>query len=207
MIRIQASQTSSLSSTISILDAVSLLPRLPSSTHKMFFGRIILPLLAAASSVVAQGDLLGLLDTQPNLSTLRNAVKLVDLNATLSEASNITIVAPTNTAFEELLKLNVPESWALGNQSIIPITALLQNHVFGGYYPSSAIGEVPTFAQTLLTSELEIQRQLFTGITGGQYNGLVRNNGNVEVLSGEITVSTVLQAVCRHIKPSLMEKA
>lgn len=152
--------------------------------------------LAAVSGVTAQGDLLGLLDTQPNLSTLRDAIELTGLNSTLSEASNITIVAPTNGAFEKLLALNIPESWALGNGTNVSITALLQNHVFRGFYPADAIQEVPTFAQTLLTSELSIQRQLFTGITGGQYNGLVRNGDKVQVLSGELSVATVVQAVC-----------
>lgn len=156
-----------------------------------------LPLLlfAVATRVTAQGDLLGLLDSQPNLSILRDAIELTGLNSTLSEASNITIVAPTNAAFEKLLALNIPESWALGNGTKVSITALLQNHVFRGFYPAEAIEEVPTFAQTLLTSELSIQRQLFTGISGGQYNGLVRNSDKVQVLSGELSVATVVQAV------------
>jgi uncharacterized surface protein with fasciclin (FAS1) repeats len=59
---------------------------------------------------------------------------------------------------------------------------------------------VPTFAQTLVTPDIVSSDQPFTGITGGQYNGLVKNGESVQVLSGELSVSNVTQAVSIELK-------
>lgn len=149
-----------------------------------------------AGSCLAQGDLAGLLASQDDLSTLLELVSLVPgLADTLAAASNITIVAPTNAAFDAVPR-NVPEGEAIEQKNdTIAIGALLANHVFKGVYPSDVITDVPTFAQTLLNSSYIIPRQPFSNFTGGQYNGLVKNGDNVCILSGEQTISTVTQAV------------
>lgn len=149
----------------------------------------------ATAGVSAQGDLAGLLATRPELSTLLELVNLAGLNSSLSTGSNITIVAPTNDAFAKV-DPNIPEGQALVNRNSTSVTALLVNHVFNGSYPAEAITEVPTFAQTLLTPAYQNDVQPFTDVTGGNYNGLVRNGERIQFLSGEFTVSNVLQAVC-----------
>ncbi|KAK7186440.1 hypothetical protein DPSP01_002127 [Paraphaeosphaeria sporulosa] len=151
--------------------------------------------LMAAGSCLAQGDLAGLLSSQEDLSTLLELVSLVPgLADTLAAASNITIVAPTNAAFDAVPR-NVPEGEAIEQKNdSIAIGALLANHVFKGVYPSDIITDVPTFAQTLLNSSYIIPRQPFSNFTGGQYNGLVKNGDDVCILSGEQTISTVTQA-------------
>jgi hypothetical protein len=149
-----------------------------------------------AGSCLAQGDLAGLLASQDDLSTLLELVGLVPgLADTLAAASNITIVAPTNAAFDAVPR-NVPEGEAIEQKNdTIAIAALLANHVFKGVYPSDVITDIPTFAQTLLNSSYIIPRQPFSNFTGGQYNGLVKNGDEVCILSGEQTISTVTQAV------------
>lgn len=148
-----------------------------------------------AGSCLAQGDLVGLLSSQMDLSTLLELVGLVDgLAETLSAASNITIFAPTNEAFAKVPR-DEPEGAAIENRNdTIAIAALLANHVFKGVYPSDVITNVPTFAQTLLNSSYVTATQPFSNITGGAYNGLVKNGDDVCVLSGEETISTVTQA-------------
>ncbi|TDZ62065.1 Fasciclin-like arabinogalactan protein [Colletotrichum trifolii] len=151
--------------------------------------------LLMAGSCLAQGDLAALLASQDDLSTLLELVGLVDgLAETLSSSSNITIVAPTNEAFVKVPR-NIPEGEAieLRNDSVA-IGALLANHVFKGVYPSSAVTNLPTFAQTLLDDSYVIARQPFSNFTGGAYNGLVRNGDDVCIISGEQTISTVTQA-------------
>ncbi|TDZ35282.1 Fasciclin-like arabinogalactan protein [Colletotrichum spinosum] len=151
--------------------------------------------LLMAGSCLAQGDLAALLASQDDLSTLLELVGLVDgLAETLSSSSNITIVAPTNEAFAKVPR-NIPEGEAieLRNDSVA-IGALLANHVFKGVYPSSAVTNLPTFAQTLLDDSYVIARQPFSNFTGGAYNGLVRNGDDVCIISGEQTISTVTQA-------------
>jgi hypothetical protein len=149
-----------------------------------------------AGSCLAQGDLAGLLASQDDLSTLLELVGLVPgLADTLAAASNITIVAPTNAAFDAVPR-NVPEGEAIEQKNdTIAIGALLANHVFKGVYPSDVITDIPTFAQTLLNSSYVNYRQPFSNFTGGQYNGLVKNGDDVCILSGEQTISTVTQAV------------
>ncbi|THV92723.1 FAS1 domain-containing protein [Aureobasidium pullulans] len=152
-------------------------------------------LVVMAGSCLAQGDLGALLASQPDLSTLLELVGLVDgLADTLSAASNITIFAPTNDAFARVPR-NEPEGAAIEYRNeTIAVAALLANHVFKGVYPSDVITDVPTFAQTLLNSSYITPTQPFSNITGGAYNGLVKNGDDVCVLSGEQTISTVTQA-------------
>jgi uncharacterized surface protein with fasciclin (FAS1) repeats len=157
--------------------------------------------LALAITVSAQGDLAALLSTRPELSTLLDLVNLAGLNSTLSTASNVTILAPTNAAFAAI-DPDIPEGQALASRNSTSVTALLVNHVLNGFYPSESIGEVPIFAQTLLTPEYRNDVQPFTDITGGNYEGLVRNGEEVQVLSGEFTVSNVIEAVRRVSKAS-----
>ncbi|KAH0396075.1 FAS1 domain-containing protein, partial [Aureobasidium melanogenum] len=152
-------------------------------------------LASMAGSCLAQGDLVGLLSSQSDLSTLLELVGLVDgLAETLSAASNITIFAPTNEAFAKVPR-DEPEGAAIEYRNeTIAVAALLANHVFKGVYPSEVITNVPTFAQTLLNSSYVTATQPFSNITGGAYNGLVKNGDDVCVLSGEETISTVTQA-------------
>ncbi|KAK6225460.1 hypothetical protein QIS74_01507 [Colletotrichum tabaci] len=151
--------------------------------------------LMAAGSCVAQGDLAALLASQDDLSTLLELVGLVDgLADTLSSASNITILAPTNEAFASVPR-DIPEGQAIElRNDTVAIGALLANHVFRGAYPSSVITDVPTFAQTLLDDSYITAQQPFSNFTGGAYNGLVRNGQDVCILSGEQTISTVTEA-------------
>ncbi|KAF7192175.1 Fasciclin-like arabinogalactan protein [Pseudocercospora fuligena] len=150
--------------------------------------------LAFSSFANAQGDLAALLQTQPELSTLLDLATLAGVNETLSTSSNITIFAPTNEAFEALLQLEVPESEAVRNRNVTTVRALLDNHVFRGYHPSSSIGDVPTFVQSFVTPDQRNDVQPFTSIQGGQYNGLVKNGNDVNVISGELAVANVTMA-------------
>ncbi|CRK31825.1 hypothetical protein BN1723_014559 [Verticillium longisporum] len=155
----------------------------------------LLPISLLSGLALAQGDLAGLLQSQDDLSTLLELVGLVDgLAETLASSSNITIFAPTNTAFDNV-PIEIPEGEAIAYKNdTIAIGALLANHVFKGLYPAEVVTDLPTFAQTLLDSSYVNYQQPFSNFTGGQYNGLVKNGADVCVLSGEETISTVTEA-------------
>ncbi|CAJ2509672.1 Uu.00g146980.m01.CDS01 [Anthostomella pinea] len=155
----------------------------------------LLPCVLMAGSCLAQGDLVALLASQDDLSTLLELVKLVDgLANTLSSASNITIVAPTNQAFA-IVPWDIPGGQAVElRNDTIAIGALLANHVFKGVYPAGLITETPAFSQTLLDDSYINAQQPFSNFTGGAYNGLLRNGDDVCILSGEQTISTVTEA-------------
>lgn len=147
------------------------------------------------STTLAQGDLAALLSSQPDLSELLALVSLIDgLAPTLSSATNITIFAPTNAAFAAVPR-DIPEGQAIEfKNDTAAIGALLANHVFKGVYPAEVVTEIPTFAQTLLNSSYVNAIQPFSDFTGGAYNGLVKNGEEVCVLSGEQTISKVIEA-------------
>ncbi|KAI5269637.1 FAS1 domain-containing protein [Aureobasidium subglaciale] len=155
----------------------------------------VLSLALMVGSAMAQGDLAGLLSSQPDLSTLLELVSLVDgLADTLAAASNITVFAPTNDAFARVPR-DEPEGAAIEYRNeTVAVAALLANNVFKGVNPSNVITDIPTFAQTLLDTSYVTATQPFSNITGGAYNGLVKDGDDVCVLSGEQTISTVTQA-------------
>jgi hypothetical protein len=160
------------------------------------------PFALMTGTCLAQGNLKALLASQDDLSTLLELVGLVNgLADTLSAASNITIMAPTNQAFANVPR-DIPEGAAIEfRNDSISVGALLANHVFKGVYPSNVITDVPTFAQTLLDDSYITPNQPFSNFTGGAYNGLVKNGKDVCILSGEQTVSTVTKAVRIPLHP------
>ena len=153
--------------------------------------------LAIARFATAQGDLGGLLAAQPDLSILLDAVSAVPgLNQTLSTSSEpITIFAPINSAFDILLQQDVPEAAAVAERNSTTIEALLVRHVFKGYFTSDLISNTPVWIESMLTPEYRNDVQPFGNITGGANAGVVLNGGDVEVISGELTISTVTEAV------------
>ncbi|KAH7129113.1 FAS1 domain-containing protein [Dactylonectria macrodidyma] len=155
----------------------------------------LLNLAALATAVVAQTDLATLIASQDDLSTLASLLALVpDIAETLASASNITIFAPTNEAFDSVPR-DIPEGEAIEfANDTIAIGALLSNHVWKGYYPAEAVTNVPLFVQSLLDDSFVNQRQPFGNFTGGQYNGIVKNGEDVVVISGEQELSYVTEA-------------
>ncbi|QIW94536.1 hypothetical protein AMS68_000054 [Peltaster fructicola] len=149
--------------------------------------------LSLAASALAQGDLGSLLASQPDLSTLLSLVNLAGLNSTLSTASNITILAPTNDAFAKL-DTNGAIAQAAANKDVAAVTAVLSNHVLQGYYAANSTSSVPIFVQTLLKPNTSSPSSSFSGITNGSYNGLVKNGNGVNIISGDLTVANVTAA-------------
>jgi len=146
------------------------------------------------AAAAAQSDLVSVLESQDDLSTLYSVLQnFPDLVETLSSASNITIFAPTNEAFE-----SVPEDSAIGqaiaNNDETAIAALLTNHVYQGQYPAEAVSETPVWIQSLLDDSYEMDGMPFSNFTGGQYTGVVVDGDNVVVISGDLTLSTVTEA-------------
>jgi uncharacterized surface protein with fasciclin (FAS1) repeats len=160
----------------------------------------VLPISALATAVAAQQmDLYSTLASDHELSTLAELLALVpDISSTLAASSNITIFAPTNAAFASVPR-DIPEGQAIEwKNDTIAIGALLSNHVFPGYFPAQAVTDVPLFAQSLLDSSFVNYRQPFGNFTGGQYNEIVKDGDDVAIISGELTVSYVTQAVSSH---------
>ncbi|KXT01321.1 hypothetical protein AC578_2703 [Pseudocercospora eumusae] len=145
------------------------------------------------SAVVAQ-DLVSVLKSQPDLSTLLAALeKIPDVTKTVAAACNITILAPTNDAFA-----CVPPESAVGKALAAgdteAITALISYHVLNGTYRSTDFKKTPTFVNSLLTPALTIGGEAVTNVTKGQNVELILNGSNAEVISGRGKVSSVTKA-------------
>jgi uncharacterized surface protein with fasciclin (FAS1) repeats len=150
-----------------------------------------LSLLAFASAVLAQTEgaqsLTQALNSSAQLSSLAGVLGLPSLAqfvASLGSAKDVTILAPSNEAFQ-----------AVGNETLSALTAneglltaLLQYHVLNGTFLSSAITNQSTFVPTLLTN------QLFTNVTGGQVVNAKTTGDNVTFFSGLLANSSVSQA-------------
>ena len=145
-------------------------------------------ILALAGCALAQTpNLTQALNSSSDLTQLQALLALnPQLLQTLSGASNITILAPSNQAFSKID--NATLSGLAANQGLV--TAVLQYHVLNGTYLSSAITNASTFVPTLLTNPL------FTNVTGGQVVKAIKQNGNVTFYSGLLSNSSVSRAVC-----------
>jgi uncharacterized surface protein with fasciclin (FAS1) repeats len=110
-----------------------------------------LSILALAGHAFAQQapTLAQALNSTAELSQLAAVLGLVpDVVTALSSASNITILAPSNSAFG--MVPNATLQTLTTNPGML--TALLQYHVLAGAIPASAITNTSTFVPTLLTN-------------------------------------------------------
>jgi uncharacterized surface protein with fasciclin (FAS1) repeats len=152
-----------------------------------------LSILAFASAVLAQTNgtaptLTEALNSSTELTSLSGVLALpglAQLVQSLSNAQNVTILAPSNEAFANVGNETLGALTA--NEGLL--TALLQYHVLNGTILSSAITNQSQFVPTLLTNEL------FTNVTGGQVVEAVTSGDNVTFFSGLLSNSSVAQAV------------
>jgi len=135
-------------------------------------------LFAIISSVQSQA-LLSVLQQHVELSTFNH---YVDSSSTLTEllssANNVTLLAPSNTAFQTLLSSQSP---ALSSDQI---EALLSYHILHGVFPTVSLSTKPQFASSLLTNSS------YANITSGQSVELRSTiNGDPQIVSGNKSIS------------------
>lgn len=153
-----------------------------------------LSLLALAGLVAAQDsngttpDLNAALAAIPELSTLASLVSADPaLLSALGSAQDITILAPSNDAFSQLLNSSAGEGLT-DNAELV--AAILQYHVLNGTFMAEDITNTSAFVPTLLTNEM------YTNVTGGQVVEAVVVGDQVVFYSGLLMNSTVTTAVC-----------
>ncbi|KAF2107850.1 Fasciclin domain-containing protein [Lophiotrema nucula] len=147
-----------------------------------------LPLLALAGYAAAQSNntLNATLASNPDLSNLTTFLGTNPaLVQALSSAQNITILAPSNQAFNELA--NSSAGLALASDPGL-VTALLQYHVLNGTYSAAQITNTSVFIPTLLTNSS------YTNVTGGQVVEAVLIGNDTTFYSGLLQNATVSTA-------------
>ncbi|KAL8847646.1 MAG: hypothetical protein Q9221_007334 [Calogaya cf. arnoldii] len=162
---------------------------------------------ATNSSSSGTPSLTGLLGSTDSLSMLRTAIQGVPgLGETLSSAQNVTILAPSNEAFEKFMSTPQGAALADNDQEAIQVRhlptiailtaitdainpqALLQYHIINGTYPASAVSEMPVFLPTMLNDTM------YSNVTGGQVVEAVMQGENVIFYSGLLNNATVTTA-------------
>ncbi|WYZ46829.1 hypothetical protein EsH8_IX_001054 [Colletotrichum jinshuiense] len=168
--------------------------------------------LAGAAFAQAQNLTEALISQNSSLSTLAGLLGTQPgLVQALSQAQDITILAPSNEALEAFLKTPAAAG-AATNAGLI--AAILQYHVLNGTYYASNFTEEPQFIPTLL------QNETYTNITDGQrvqgqlvggnvtfYSALRENStvttGNVNFTAGTIHIIDRVLSVPQSINDTL----
>ncbi|KAJ4350160.1 uncharacterized protein N0V89_008781 [Didymosphaeria variabile] len=151
-----------------------------------------LAILALASLVATQDsdtDTQSLNATLSGNDQLSNLTSFLSLNpaivSTLSQASNITILAPSNDAFSEFAETDVGRDIA-SNPGLL--AALLQYHVLNGTFQASQITNQSTFVPTFLNNDT------YANVTGGQVVEAVKVGNETVFYSGLLQNATVTTA-------------
>jgi uncharacterized surface protein with fasciclin (FAS1) repeats len=142
---------------------------------------LLIPLVASQTQYLNS-----LLLTNSDLSCLADALRIPPSNFAGSLGSSpITILAPTNAAFEALAPSG-PERFAIRNRDRSAVQALLSYHVLQGTYLLQNFTENPTTVRTVSNQSYTIVRAQ-TNFTGRGDSGLM--------FGGSINVVNVPQAV------------
>lgn len=148
--------------------------------------KTLIPLALATAASAQMMNLTAALGSVPELSNLTQTLGLfAELVAGLAMTPNVTLLAPSNAAFEELM--SGPMAAALNDTALIQ--AVLQYHVLNGTYFAENVTETPAFIPTALMNSS------YTNVTGGQVVSAVSMEDSVMFFSGLLTNSTVTQAV------------
>lgn len=140
----------------------------------------------ALAGVAASQAITDVIAKTPELSTLGALLQAYPAVATqLAHATNITILAPSNSAFSAFLTTAVNESIA-ADAGLVP--AVLSYHVLTSTVRSTAITAKPAFPKTLLTNAT------YTNVTGGQVVKAATANGGVVFTTGQLAESHVTTA-------------
>ncbi|KAL0932555.1 fasciclin domain-containing protein [Colletotrichum truncatum] len=144
----------------------------------------LLPLALATTTALAQNLTEALASQNSSLSQLTALLgSQPALVQALSQARDLTILAPSNEALEEFLKSPGAAS-AATDPSLV--AAILQYHVLNGTYYASNFTQEPQFIPTLL------QNQTYANVTGGQRLQAQTVGGNVTFFSALRENSTVV---------------
>lgn len=150
--------------------------------------KISIPLLLSLSATSLAQSLSSLLGSTKSLQTLSGVLETQpDLLSTISAANNITILAPSNNAFDDFMKS--PMAMMANNSTI---KALLSYHVLAGVYKSSDFMEMPHFLPTMLMDKR------FANFTmgGKQVVEAILEDKSYNLYSGLHMNSSVSMAVC-----------
>ncbi|KAL9114340.1 MAG: hypothetical protein Q9227_001762 [Pyrenula ochraceoflavens] len=144
----------------------------------------LLTLLTGCASLVAGADFISTLKGTSDLSNLTYYLDLFpSFLDTLNSTDNITILAPSNEAFQNTLK---DQNSQFADARVVGyVDTVLSYHIVNGTWASSSISSTPQFLSTWLTDHD------WTIVTGGQVVEAVTVNDQPQFISGFGKAATV----------------
>ncbi|RKF58856.1 Fasciclin-like arabinogalactan protein [Erysiphe neolycopersici] len=140
------------------------------------FGFILTAAAQCITDVIARNS---------HTSTLNKFIQgLPEVESVLKNAKNITLLAPSNAAFDAFLKTDYGAAAASHPDFL---ANLLTYHILNGTYKASDYSDVPVFHRTLLTNSS------YTSLEDGQRVKAQTANDSVIVTSGLLTTSRVIK--------------
>lgn len=136
-------------------------------------------------------DLTNLLNGNPNLTeytTLLTSYR--DIYANLSFQQDITILVPSNDAFQKIPNSLLGAAFMANDSGII--RSVLQYHVLQGLHPASSFNGSFSFDPTWLDNST------YSNVTGGQVVGGVQQAGNVNIFTSGLGSRSTLSKAVRH---------
>lgn len=147
----------------------------------LFKGLTLSALVGAVLAQEATPDLVTLLSNQTELSNLTSYLQLFpDFTGQLGSLQNITLLAPNNAAFANLLNSSAGAALTDGDQDMI--TALFSYHVINGTYANLTEA---MFVPTLL------EPPQFANVTGGQRVGVFADGDVTSFVSGLLSTANL----------------
>jgi transforming growth factor-beta-induced protein len=142
--------------------------------------------LSWITHVLGQQSLMQVLSSNLDLVTLYHYVNAsASLTNLFSSLNGVTLLAPSNAAFSNLLESRSGEAL-----SDAELQELLQYHILDGNFTTKSWSSKPQFVPTFLKDPK------YTNVTGGQVVELITDgHGNPQILSWNKTVSTILTPV------------
>jgi uncharacterized surface protein with fasciclin (FAS1) repeats len=152
----------------------------------------LLSLLASMPSAIMAQNLTQLLSSTSQLSSLNMLLSSYpQILHSLGNATNVTILAPSNRALSNITDSRGLEALAsTNNRSIID---LLSYHILEGEYYAENITQTPTFIRTYLNDST------VTNVTGSQVVEAIKQDNDTYFFSGLFSNSTVIQPVRCHL--------
>lgn len=146
-------------------------------------------LACAAFAQKSSPDLTQLLQGDKNLTEFAKLLTSYgDIYANLSFQQDITVLVPTNGAFNKIPYSSLSSAFENNRSDIV--REVLQYHILPGLHPSNSLNGSFEFLPTWLYN------QSFANVTGGQRIGAVAQSGGVDILtSGLGSRSTVTEKV------------
>ena len=141
-----------------------------------------------AVGVLAQAqDLTRVLSNNPNLTLFTDLLRqYADLNSPFSSLNHITVLAPSNAAFERIPASDLGPVFASNDTDTI--RAIIEYHILNGTLNTGSLSSVPSFLPSYLTNVT------YSNTTGGTSVHAVRQAGDTLVLvSGLGTRSTIIE--------------